>query len=128
MFSFNRSYIIAIVFMLLVLAALDLVIKHPFLHAVLSNIIMIVMLYALVKAFWNVKPIIAGILVLLLVFAIEIAPYIHFADPSLHKRFITIAPGFDFWYKAMTNATGIVLALMTERAIHQNKQKGLPMA
>ncbi|WP_224997917.1 hypothetical protein [Cesiribacter sp. SM1] len=123
MFSFNRSYISVLVFLLLALTGTDLFITHPFLQATLSNIILIVMQYAAIKAFWNVKPVVAGAALLLLSSAYEIAPFISFADPSQQGSLITISPTIGFWYTAMTYTTGIALALLTERAILQASKK-----
>ncbi|AHM60065.1 hypothetical protein D770_09040 [Flammeovirgaceae bacterium 311] len=127
MFSFNRSYILLIIFLLLAQAGLDFFISHTAVYPILSNIIVALMLYAILKTFWRAKPIVAGVVALLLATAIEIMPHLHFADPIvLWNNLIMISTGNSFLTTVLPYATGILLALMTERAIRQAATPATP--
>lgn len=117
-FSFNKNYFFATLLLFLIEIGIALFIKDRFIRPYFGDFLVVILLYCLVKSFWNGASIWAGIYVLLFAFAVEIGQYFQLVkllglNHSELARTV-IGTGFD-WGDLVAYTLGILVVLAIEK-------------
>lgn len=112
MFSFNKKYFSAFLFLLLTEILIAVYVHDNFIRPYVGDVLVVILLYCFVNAFVKVKPIIAAIAVLTFSFMIEFLQYLNIVEKmgleqsTLAKTII----GTSFsWSDLVAYTTGFLL-------------------
>lgn len=124
MFTFHKNYFILAVLLFLLEVFIALFIHDRFIRPYVGDLLVVIMLYCTLKAFFKIRVLVAAVIVLLFALLIEFLQYIKIPDLiSVKKDTITsIALGSHFdWVDIFFYTLGMIIVILFENL---NKIKG----
>ena len=115
--GFYPKYFIAAVLLLLVEIIIGFFVHDAIVRPYIGDLLVVILLYCLVKSFWNTPPLITALLVLLFSYVVEALQYIHIVNIlGLEKSgFARTIIGTSFaWTDIWMYTLGIILVLIAE--------------
>ena len=117
--TFNKNYfrIAFLIFTIEVLIALY--VHDNFVRPYLGDVLVVILLYCLLKSFFNLPALTAAIIVLIFAFAVEFLQLIHITEKLglENSRFARTVIGTSFsWLDIVTYITGIGIVLIVEKS------------
>ena len=94
-----------------------------------GDFLVVILLYCLVKSFFNVPPVQTAILVLLFAYAVEISQYFHLITllRLQHSKTATLLLGSSFsWLDLLSNTLGIALVILVEKLRPDTVKQNIP--
>lgn len=123
-FSFNKNYFLATLLLFLIEVGIALFVRDRFIRPYFGDFLVVILLYCLLKSFWNGSPLKAGVYVLIFAFAVEIGQYFQLVkvlglNHSELARTV-IGTGFD-WGDLVAYTLGILVVLVFEKYIFRKQ-------
>jgi len=116
--GFYPRYFIAALLLLLVEIIIGFFVHDAIIRPYIGDLLVVILLYCLVKSFFNTNPLRTALAVLLFSYAIEALQYIHIVNIlGLEKsRFARIIIGTSFaWTDIVMYTMGIALVVLAEK-------------
>jgi len=113
-FKFNYKYFLFSIFFFLIEVVVERYFHGGFVRNVLGDYLVVFLIYCFVKAFLNIKPLLAASLVLLLSYLIEIAQYVNILKllNISQSKTTAIVLGSSFDWKDMAAYTSAFLTIL----------------
>lgn len=115
--GFYPRYFIAAILLLLVEIIIGFFVQDTIVRPYIGDLLVVILLYCLVKSFWNTPPLITALSVLLFSYLIEALQYIHIVTilGLEHSGFARTIIGTSFaWADIWMYTLGIILVLIAE--------------
>lgn len=119
MFTFNKRYFYFTLVLFLIEICIAIFVNDSFIRPFIGDVLVVILIYCLVRAFWNIHSSIVAASVLAFSFTIEILQYFNFVNRlSLqNNQILAIALGSTFdWKDIMAYAIGIITVLWLENS------------
>jgi Protein of unknown function (DUF2809) len=123
MLFFNKSYAFYTILLFLVEVFIAVFINDNFVRPFIGDVLVVILIYCLVRTFWNIRYRTAALSVLAFAFTIEVLQYFKLVDVlGLQKyKIIAIAIGSTFdWKDIIAYILGTTIVLGLESKQHQN--------
>jgi len=127
-FRFNKTYFILSVILFLLEVYIAVYIHDAIIRPYAGDLLVVIFLYCLIRAFVNASVLKTAIAVLLFAYLIEFTQYIHLVRLLgwQHSRLANVVMGNSFqWIDMAAYTLGIVVVLIAERARLGRKQSGV---
>ncbi len=115
---FNKFYFSAALLFFIIEVFIALFIKDKFVRPYVGDYLVVILLYCFLKSFWNGVPAIAGVVVLLFSFMVEVGQYFQLVKRlGLHDSPLArtvIGTGFD-WGDMLAYILGFLTILFFEK-------------
>ena len=115
--KFSRSYFLLAILLLAVEIYIGMYVRDAFIRPYVGDFLVVILLYCLVKSFWNIRPLKAALGVLLFSFVVEGLQYFKLVELLGLQDYplARIIIGTTFvWEDLLAYALGIGLVLMVE--------------
>jgi Protein of unknown function (DUF2809) len=118
MFRFHKTYLLLTLLLLVIEIVIALYVHDAFIRPYMGDALVVILLYCLLKTFFNISTVRAAVAVLLFAFAVEGLQYLHFAEQlGLQKNklaMVLIGNSFS-WIDMMAYVVGIGIVLVVEK-------------
>jgi hypothetical protein len=117
---FNRAYFALTVFLFVVEVLIALFVRDGFVRPYLGDVLVVILMYACIKAFFNFSTIVVTAGVLLFAFAIEFLQYLQIVNKlGLQKsKLISTIVGTSFaWNDIVAYIAGACIILIVEQLV-----------
>lgn len=117
MFIFNKKYFYLTLLLFLIEVYIAVFINDSFIRPFIGDVLVVILIYCFVKAFWNIHSSIVALSVFAFSCAIEILQYFNFVNNlGLQKyKILAVALGSVFdWKDIIAYAIGIIIVLWLE--------------
>ncbi len=117
MFTFNKKYFYFTVLLFLIEICIAVFITDSFIRPFVGDVLVVILIYYFVKAFWNIQPSIAALSVLAFSYIIEILQYFNFVNKLglQNNKILAVALGSTFdWKDIIAYTLGIIIVLWLE--------------
>ncbi len=122
-FEFNMRYFLWFLFLLATETAIAIFLKSGFIRHTFGDFLVVILLYCFFRSFWNTKPKIVGITVILIAYTIEFLQLFNFLE-YMHLSHSTAAKlifGNTFQFGDLLAYTlGIITILFIEHQFNSN--------
>ncbi|MDB5193248.1 MAG: hypothetical protein JWQ96_2811 [Segetibacter sp.] len=118
MLTFKKNYFILAIILFIVEVLIALFVDDGFVRPYLGDLIVVILIYCFVKAFWNQNETVVAVSVLLFAYLIEVLQYFKFVKLlGLDKsKLAVIVLGNTFhWSDILAYTLGIALVLLIEK-------------
>ena len=118
MFRFHKRYFILAILLFLVEVLIAVYAHDKVVRPYVGDFLVVILLYCILKSFWNASALVAGVSVLILSYTIEILQYFHIVDRLglQNSRLVTTILGSQFeWIDLIAYTTGIAAVLCIEK-------------
>lgn len=115
---FSRAYFAWAVILFITEVLIAIYLKHGFIRAYVGDVLVVILIYCFIKAFFRLPVLPVAIGVLLFAFTIETLQYFNIVDKIglSHSRLAVIVIGNSFsWGDMLTYIIGIVIVLLAEK-------------
>lgn len=119
MLRFNKRYFYLTLILFLIEVLIALFIKDKFIRPFVGDVLVVVLIYYFIRAFFKIKPQIVGLSVFLFACGIEVCQYFDFVDKLglRENRVIAIALGSVFdWKDILAYGIGIMTVLWIDKS------------
>lgn len=120
MLEFHKNYFLLAVLLFLIEVLIALFLHDRFIRPYVGDLLVVMLLYCTLKAFFKINVIPAAVVVLLFAYLLEFLQYINILDLLKLKRntVTAIVLGSDFdWADMLAYTVGIIVVLMFEQCI-----------
>lgn len=117
MFTFKKKYFYFTVLLFLIEICIAVFINDSFIRPFLGDVLVVILIYCFVKAFWNIQSSISALSVLAFSYIIEILQYFNFVDKLglQNNKILAVALGSTFdWKDIIAYTIGIIIVLWLE--------------
>lgn len=115
--TYRRNYFIATIILFIIEVLIALFVRDRFIRPYGGDVLVVILIYCFVRAFFKVGVLPAAIGVLIFAFAVEVLQYFKIVDVIGlgHSRLARIIIGTDFaWHDLLAYAGGIAIVLAAE--------------
>jgi ABC-type Fe3+-siderophore transport system permease subunit len=126
MFTFNKKYFYFTLVLFLIEICIAVFINDSFIRPFIGDVLVVILIYCFVRAFWNIQPFIIALSVLAFSYIIEILQYFNFVNKLglQNNQILAIALGSTFdWKDIIAYTIGIIVVLWLENRTN-TKVKG----
>lgn len=126
MFIFNKKYFYFTVLLFLIEICIAVFINDSFIRPFVGDVLVVILIYCFVKAFWNIQSKIAALSVLAFSCIIEILQYFNFVNKLglQNNKILAVALGSTFdWKDIIAYTLGTIVVLRLENRTN-TKVKG----
>ncbi len=117
MFTFNKKYFYFTLLLFLIEICIAVFINDTFIRPFIGDVLVVILIYCFVRAFWNIQPSIIALSVLAFSYIIEILQYFNFVNKLglQNNKILAIALGSTFdWKDIIAYTIGIIVVLWLE--------------
>ena len=117
MFTFNKKYFYFTLILFLIEICIAVFINDSFIRPFIGDVLVVILIYCFVKAFWNIHSSIIALSVLAFSYIIEILQYFNFVNKLglQNKKILAVALGSTFdWKDIIAYTIGIMIVLWLE--------------
>jgi hypothetical protein len=118
MFRFHKNYLLLTLLLIVIEIVIALYVHDTFVRPYMGDVLVVILLYCLLKTFFNISTVRAAVAVLLFAFAAEGLQYLHFAEQLgfQKKKLAMVLIGNSFsWLDMMAYVVGIGVVLVVEK-------------
>jgi len=129
MFSFNKRYFFFAVFLFLIEVLIALYLHDKLIRPYIGDLLVVILIYAFVKSFLNIRPLPLAIGVLLFSYMVETLQYFHIVEKIglSHSRLAVVVIGNSFsWSDIIAYTVGIAFVLLVEVFLPKFRNNRLP--
>jgi Protein of unknown function (DUF2809) len=122
MLTFNRKYFFYTLLLFIVEVCIAVFINDTFIRPFIGDVLVVILIYCLVRAFFNIHPSIAALSVLAFSCIIEILQYFNFVNKLRlqNNQILAVALGSTFdWKDIIAYTIGTIGVLWLENRIDQ---------
>ncbi|MBC7881140.1 MAG: DUF2809 domain-containing protein [Anaerolineae bacterium] len=124
MFAFNKTYFYFALLLFLIEVGIAVFTNDNFIRPFVGDVLVVILIYCFVRAFWNVPPLIVASAVLALAYTAEILQYFNFLSKlgMQNNKAFTLALGSVFdWKDIFAYTIGIISVICLENIKTKNK-------
>ncbi|MBW4665906.1 MAG: DUF2809 domain-containing protein [Cyanomargarita calcarea GSE-NOS-MK-12-04C] len=126
MFTFNKKYFYFTLILFLIEICIAVFINDSFIRPFIGDVLVVILIYCFVRAFWNIQSSIIALSVLAFSYIIEILQYFSFVNKLglQNNQILAVALGSTFdWKDIIAYTIGIIVVLWLENRTN-TKVKG----
>jgi ABC-type Fe3+-siderophore transport system permease subunit len=126
MFTFNKKYFYFTLLLFLIEICIAVFINDTFIRPFIGDVLVVILIYCFVRAFWNIQSSIIALSVLAFSYIIEILQYFNFVKKLglQNNKILAVALGSTFdWKDIIAYTIGIIVVLWLENRTN-TKVKG----
>ena len=126
MFTFNKKYFYFTLLLFLIEICIAVFINDTFIRPFIGDVLVVILIYCFVRAFWNIHSSIIALSVLAFSYIIEILQYFSFVNKLglQNNKILAVALGSTFdWKDIIAYTIGIIVVLWLENRTN-TKLKG----
>ncbi len=115
---FNKKYFLIFLSLLAVEILIALFVKDRIIRPFVGDFLVVILMYTFVKSWWNTRPVVAGIAVLLFSYFVETLQYFQVVDllGLRDNKFWSTIIGITFdWRDILAYTLGILCVLLVEK-------------
>lgn len=115
--EFNRTYFFAFILLLITEAAIAILLKSGFIRHTFGDYLVVILLYCFLRTFWNEKPIIVAVVVLIISSIVELLQLTTYLEYfNLHHNYaVKIVLGSTFSFSDLVAYTlGFLTVIILE--------------
>ncbi len=124
MFTFNKNYFYFALLLFLIEVCIAAFANDNFIRPFVGDVLVVILIYCFVRAFWNIPPLIVALGVLVLSYTAEIFQYFNFLGKlgMQNNKAFTLALGSVFdWKDIFAYTIGIISVIYLENIKAENK-------
>jgi len=121
-FKFTLRYFILTVILLAVEICIALFVHDAIIRPYIGDVLVVILIYCLVKSFFNTPVVTTAIAVLIFSFAVEVSQYFHLIKllHLQHSGLARVILGSSFsWMDLVMYTIGIIIVLIAEKKIQE---------
>jgi Protein of unknown function (DUF2809) len=117
MFTFNKRYFYFTLVLFLIEVFIAVFINDSFIRPFIGDVLVVILIYCFVRAFWNINSSITAISVFVFSCIIEVLQYFNFVNKLglQNNKVLAVALGSSFdWKDIIAYAIGMIIVLVLE--------------
>ncbi len=117
MFTFNKKYFYLTLLLFLIEVCIAVFVNDGFIRPFIGDVLVVILIYCFVRAFWNIRPFIVALSVLAFSYTIEVLQYFNFVNKLglQNNKILAVALGSIFdWKDIIAYTIGVIAVLWLE--------------